>query len=87
MKMAELRLKWGTLKAWDCENASPKAQELLESFLEGSSMSCAMDKPDERRKKLLCDLIDEIDGNIHLDWEGKDVTKDEAKKYVMEYGS
>lgn len=37
-------------------------------------------------KKAVCDLIDALDcDTIHLDWEGKDVSKDEAKKYVMEY--
>ena len=39
------------------------------------------------QKQLLCDLIDvmQID-SVCLDWTGKDVTKEEAKQYVMDYG-
>jgi hypothetical protein len=43
------------------------------------------DGPDQ--KKALCDLIDAIDGTITNDWTGEQMTKEDAKKYVMEYGS
>lgn len=84
--MAEwLSLKWGTVKGWD--SLSEKSQEILKRFFaDGVSMSAAMDHPDAERKAILCELIDQLDGQIYLDWDGKDVTKEEAKKYVTEFG-
>jgi len=35
---------------------------------------------------MLCEVIDLIDGEIQNDWTGEKMTKDEAKKYVLEYG-
>lgn len=82
-----LTLKWGTLKAWNL--TSPKGQELLKKYHElGSSFSamCQQDTPEQ--KELICQMIDECEADqIYLDWDGKYVTKDEAKKYVMEYGN
>lgn len=84
--MAEsLLLKWGTIKGWD--DFTEKSQEIIGRFYEdGMIMSCAADKPDDKRKVILCELIDQLDGTIQNDWSGKMMTKDEAKKYVMEYG-
>jgi hypothetical protein len=42
-----------------------------------------MDTPEQ--KKLLCDLIDAVDGPIRNDWSGDLMSKEEAKKYIMEY--
>ena len=44
------------------------------------------DRPDEDRRRVLCELIDQLDGEIYLDWEGKYVTRKEAKEYVTNYG-
>ena len=84
--MAEaLTLKWGTIKGWS--GLTDRSVKIMERFFaDGVSMSCAMDHPDEERKKILCELIDQLDGTIYLDWDGKHPTKEEAKKYVMEYG-
>lgn len=84
--MAEsLLLKWGTIKGWD--SLSERSQEIARRyFADGVSMSCAADKPDEARKNILCELIDQLDGEIQNDWSGEIMSKDEAKKYVMEYG-
>lgn len=84
--MAELLLlKWGTIKGWD--DLSDKSVSIIERFFaDGMSMSCAMDHPDAERKKILCELIDQLDGEIWNDWEGKKLSKDGAKKYVLEYG-
>lgn len=39
-----------------------------------------------RQKEIICELIDLCDEDkIYLHWDGKYVTKEEAKKYVMEY--
>ena len=80
-----LSLKWGTIKGWG--NLSEKSQAIIgRYFADGVSMSCAMDHPDAERKAILCELIDQLDGEIQNDWTGKPMTKDEAKKYVLEYG-
>lgn len=80
-----LTLKWGTLKAWNFH--SEKAKELLKEYSDiGSSISAMSQKDTPRQKAILCELVDE--GNfstVYLDWESKDVGKDEAKKYIMEY--
>lgn len=81
-----LLLKWGTIKGWN--NFSEKSQEIVgRYFADGISMSCAMDHPDDARKRILCELIDQLDGEIQNDWSGEKMTKDEAKQYVMEYGA
>lgn len=80
-----LSLKWGTVKGWD--NLTDKSVSILERFfVDGVCMSAAMDHPDDARKAILCELIDQLDGQVYLDWDGKYVSKDEAKKYVTEYG-
>ena len=78
-----LLLKWGTIKGWD--NFSEKSQEIVRRyFADGMSMSCAMERPDEARKAILCELIDQLDGEIQNDWSGEMMSKDEAKRYVKE---
>lgn len=80
-----LLLKWGTVKGWR-DFKEGECFELLKMYVEDSPMSCAMDNPDEARKGILCELIDKLDGTIWNDWHGREMTKEEAKKYVMEYG-
>jgi hypothetical protein len=79
-------LKWGTLKAWSFE--SDKAKELLNKWASlGYSMSAAMQHDTPEQKQILCDLIDAGDfETVLLDWEDKEVSKAEAKDYVMNYG-
>lgn len=81
-----LTLKWGTLKAWNLTSA--KGQELLRKYHElGSRASAMLQHDTPEQKDLLCQIIDECGADeIWLDWGGKKVSKDEAKKYVMEYG-
>ena len=85
MKQDNLTLKWGTLKAWDFH--SKKAIKLLKEYDKiGSSASAMMQHDTPRQKEIICELIDE--GNfktVYLDWDYKDVSKEEAKKYVLEY--
>jgi len=80
-----LSLKWGTLKAWNLH--SDKGQALLKRYFAlGSSASAAMQHDTPEQKDLICQMIDECNAQtIHLDWDGIDVSKDEAKRYVMEY--
>lgn len=83
--MNTLTLKWGTLKSWDMQ--TPEAQELLQQYAAIGMSSGAMTQHDTpEQKELICKLIDVCDGDeIFLDWDGKFVPKDEAKKYVREY--
>lgn len=86
MNLAEtLTLKWGTLKSWDLgEWSLPLMREYNRI---GSSMSVALQHDTPRQKEIICQIIDR--GNfkkVLLDWEGKYVSKNKAKKYVMGYG-
>lgn len=79
-----LTLKWGTLKSWSFH--SDKAIALLKEYNEIGSCTSAMLQHDTgRQKEIICELIDECNGEIFNDWEGTTMTKDEAKKYVREY--
>lgn len=82
----ELTLKWGTLKGWNL--TSVQGMRLLREYFKiGACMSCAMQKDTPRQKEIVLELIDLMPGKIYLDWDGKYVTKEQAKKYVMEYGN
>lgn len=79
-----LLLKWGTLKGWKLE--SETCRSIMKRYIElGSSISAMAQDDTPEQKKLICDLIDAIDGPITNDWSGERLTKDEAKKYVLEY--
>ena len=81
-----LTLKWGTLKSWSFH--SKKAMKLLKEYYGiGSSASVMMQYDTPRQKEILCELIDEGDfKQVFLDWDVKYISKEEAKKYVMEFG-
>lgn len=80
-----LSLKWGGVKGW--EGLTDQSVAILNRYYaDGMPFSAMADKPDDARKAILCELIDQIDGEIYLDWENKTVSKNEAKSYVMEYG-
>ncbi|MEL7049309.1 MAG: hypothetical protein AAFO75_10185 [Pseudomonadota bacterium] len=84
--MAEhLTLKWGTLKGWRVESEAAKAALQAYSDAGPHSMSAMAQHDTKAQKEALCQLIDAIDGPIHNDWTGKEMSKEEAKKYVMEY--
>lgn len=79
-----LLLKWGTLKGWNLENE--KSREAAQRYADlGMSMSAMQQNDTPAHKQALCDLIDAIDGPITNDWSGEEMSKDEAKRYVMEY--
>jgi len=80
-----LLLKWGTLKGWNIE--SKAASVAFQRYVDGGMCVSAMAQHDTpEQKQALCDLIDAIDGEISNDWSGETMTKDEAKKYVLDYG-
>lgn len=84
--MDELSLKWGTLKTWRCKSEASQAA-LNKYAATGEHTWSAMAQHDsDAQKAALCELIDAVDCEmIYLDWDGKYVPKEEAKKYVMEY--
>lgn len=80
-----LLLKWGALKGWRVE--SPEAYAALNDYADfGMSHSVAMQRPEQEQREALCKLIDVIDGPIINDWTDEDMTKDQAKSYVLDYG-
>lgn len=80
-----LILKWGTLKGWKVESEQARAAgEKYASF--GMSMGAMQQRDTPDQKQALCELIDAIDGPITNDWSGEDMTKEQAKAYVLEYG-
>lgn len=83
--MAEhLLLKWGTLKGWKVE--SERSVAAFKKYCSEPTSYSAMAQHDTTtQKEALCELIDAIDGEIQNDWTGEIMSKDEAKKYVMEY--
>ena len=80
-----ISLKWGTLKSWRLH--SERGQELLKQYAEIGMSAGAMQQCDTpEQKALICQMIDECSADtIYLDWDGKEVQKDEAKAYVMGY--
>lgn len=82
MEEEYLTLKWRTLKSWKFGEWS---KPLFEEYNKiGSSMYAMCQKDTPRQKEIICELIDK--GNfetVYLDWDGKDVSKEEAKKYVL----
>jgi hypothetical protein len=83
----ELILKWGTLKAWNF-TGNEKALALLKEYIAiGTSVSAMMQRDSPRQKDIICELIDAGDfETVHLDWDGRDVSKAEAKEYIRNYG-
>lgn len=88
MTDAYLLLKWGVPKGWNL-GGNEECLELLKKYYALGESASAMSQPNtDEHKKVLCELIDKIDGTISNDWDGKDYnTKQEAKDYVMNYGS
>jgi len=68
-------------------NQRKKGKSLLKKYGElGYSMSAMGQKDTPEQKKIICQLIDLVPGEVYLDWDRKYVSKDEAKKYIMNYG-
>lgn len=81
-----ITLKWGSLKSWRLTN--PALDPLIEEYNKegGHSLSAMTQKDTQRQKEIICEMIEIIGKPVYLDWDGKYVSVDEAKKYVMEYG-
>ena len=81
-KMDEyLLLKWGTIKAWNLKR--DETLILIKKYADlGYNHSCALQKDTPDQKKILCELIDILDGKIQEDWNGTYLTKEMAKIYI-----
>jgi len=81
-----LTLKWGTLKAWKL--SSKKAKPLLKRYFDiGASSSAMIQKDTPEQKEIICQLIDICGADtVCLDWDGRELSREKAKKYVMNYG-
>lgn len=85
--MAEhLLLKWGTLKGCDVTGNEQASAALRRYTAEPTALGAMQQRDTDGQKQALCDLIDAMNGPITNDWSGEVITKDEAKKYVLEYG-
>lgn len=86
MEKEHLTLKWGTLKSWHFE--SEDCLKLLEEYeAEGMSFGAMSQKDTPRQKEIICELIDKGSfKKVYLDWDGKYISKAEARKYVKTYG-
>ena len=79
-----LTLKWGTVKGWDLKSA--EAVAALQKWADfGRSASAMMQKYSPEQQQALLEAIDLMD-EIWLDWEGKQVSREEAKEYILNYG-
>lgn len=77
-------LKWGTLK--DFRIGSQDGEKLIEKYRSLGTSSAMTQSYSEEQKEIICRIIDACNANrILLDWNGKYVSKHEAKKYVMNY--
>lgn len=83
---ANLTLKWGNVKGWDGMAEGHPARAALKKYLDSGQGFSAMQRQNDEQRKIICELIDAIDGEIHDDWNGGTMTKDDAKKYVLNYG-
>ncbi len=81
-----LLLKWGTLKGWNIAGNEKALDAFRRYHAEPANPSVMMQHDTDTQKQALCDLIDAVDGPITSDWSGESFTKEEAKKYVLEYG-
>lgn len=88
MSGEHLLLKWGTIKGYDV-TGNAVAMAAISRYREaGEFSSSAMAQHDTpEQKQAICDLIDAVNGPITNDWSGERMTKDEAKKYVLEYSA
>lgn len=82
-----ITLKWGTLKSWNLSN--PVFDSLIDEYnREGGTSTSAMAQRDTpRQKEIICEMIEIIGKPVYNDWSGEEMSIEEAKQYVMEYGS
>ena len=96
LPLDELTLKWGTLKGYHIH--SEAACKALDEYLDLPSLQtgitdgvttitgAAMQRDSQEQKLALCALVDALNNpEVYLDWDGKYVSKEKAKEYIMSY--
>ena len=88
MSTESLSLKWGTLKAWKLNEGGPAFAALKKYHEVGPvEFGCMQQHDTAVQKDAICEAIDALDAEtIWLDWDEREVTKQEAKEYVRNYG-
>jgi hypothetical protein len=77
-------LKWGTVKSYNI--VTDEVWDLMKKYLEmGTSMSAMAQRDTPDQKQLLCDIITLIGKPVYLEWDGKYVSVEKAKEYIMNY--
>lgn len=78
-------LKWGTVKSYSIQNE--ETWKIMEKYLDGGSSISAMAQRDTpEQKQLLCQVLESIGEPVYLEWDGKYVSIEEAKEYILNYG-
>lgn len=85
--MQSLTLKWGNIKGWSGAAEGTPFRAALDKWADSGQGMSAMQRQTHEQRELICATIDAIDGEIHDDWNGGTMTKDDAKAYVREYGN
>lgn len=81
-----LLLKWGTLNGWAVAKNDGALAALKRYHEHPVAMGAMWQRDTPEQKQAICDLIDAINGEIHNDWTGEVMSKEDAKKYVLDYG-
>ena len=78
----QMSLKFGQVKSWSLN--TPEARRVGTIYIERAKATKWEDwDGSDEQKRLVCDIIDALDGRITSDWTGELITKDEAKRYIM----
>ena len=81
-----LLLKWGNVKGWEGAADGTPFRAALDRYWDSGQGLSAMQRQTADQREIICDVIDAVDGEIWNDWDGKVMSKDEAKAYVRDYG-
>ncbi len=85
MSESTLYLKWGSYKGF-YGKLNDQTLSLLNKYFEYSvNISAILQKDTLEQQKLLLDAIDAHDGKIVNDWSGEEMTKEQAKEYIVNY--
>lgn len=81
-----LTLKWGNVKGWEGVAEGTPFRAALDKYLDSGQGFSAMQRQTDEQRELICAVIDVVEGEIHDDWNGGTMSKDDAKAYVRDYG-
>lgn len=83
---SELMLKWGTVKGWSGFYEGEPPMIALEKWaaISGVSGGAATHDNTDAHRAALCEVVDAVD-LVYYEWDGRYMSKDEAKAYIMGY--